>query len=542
MPQNNSQKKDKKYHKNFLYTAIVTGILTILVLGYFIFMLPSLYVDYTANENYNAIVEQHNRYLEDLTYENVVAKNPSCMSIDIPFANNSIVVTGKTFQTTITPKTPEMEALLSEIKTYFKEQITSFQNKDGNLSTNGFTSEFEEKATEWKDAFLSQVTFLDTMPFDLKTKSDIEAFNQNWEESSKIYYLNDNTIIMEAGVEDGDNHYTIYFGLTFTSEHVVLSYLPAMTPSMNQITPIVVRSLPMLIAVIVLFALVVSHLYSKGIVDPIIKLVKHTEAVKLSGNIKNAALPVKGKDEIATLIQTLNHLYEELDQNYNAMEHKNQELNEKNKSQEVFLRSSSHQLKTPISAALLLVDRMINRIGKYQETDTYLPEVKKQLLSMRKIVEDILYLSRCEESITMELVDITTLFDRQLSYYQIMLAEHKFQLVKEYSENSVVMTDSSLLLKVFDNLITNAIVHSKEGATITLVTKANQFEIHNSNAHINEELMPNIFEPFVSGNGSGHGLGLYIVNYYANKLAAKISVNNEKDGVMVKIVFPSPTH
>lgn len=67
----------------------------------------------------------------------------------------------------------------------------------------------------------------------------------------------------------------------------------------------------MILAVIILFALVVSSLYSKGMVDPILRLVKHTE-VPVCGSTENASLEVIGKDEIAHLIRTLNHLYEEL--------------------------------------------------------------------------------------------------------------------------------------------------------------------------------------------------------------------------------------
>lgn len=201
------------------------------------------------------------------------------------------------------------------------------------------------------------------------------------------------------------------------------------------------------------------------------------------------------------------------------------------------MRSSSHQLKTPIAAALLLVEGMINRIGKYQDVDAYLPEVKKQLLSMRKIVQDILYLSRCEESITLETVDLNVIIDRQLAYYQITLSEGNYTLVTDYSENSCVTTDANLLLKIFDNLITNAIAHSNEGAMITISTKPNQLEIYNSKAHIDATLMPNIFEPFVSENGKGHGLGLYIVSYYANILGVKVTISNVEDGVLAKLTF-----
>ena len=101
------------------------------------------------------------------------------------------------------------------------------------------------------------------------------------------------------------------------------------------------------------------------------------------------------------------------------------------------------------------------------------------------------------------------------------------------------MTDFNLLPKILDNLIVNAIAHSKEGAVITISTKPNQLEIHNNNAHIDEALMPDIFEPFVSGSGSGkgHGLGLYIVSYYAKLLGIKVTISNVKDGVLTKLIF-----
>lgn len=386
---------------------------------------------------------------------------------------------------------------------------------------------------------LYQVTFLDELPFTLNTESDSAFFEYYWEESTKFHYLSTDTFIIEAGVADGENHYTNYMGITFNSDRIVISYLPTMTPQMNEIRPIVLHSLPMLLAVIILFALVVSYLYSNGIVDPIIKLVKHTERVKRSGLTSNVALPVKGNDEIAMLIETLNGLYEELDKNYKSLENKNKELNMKNKRREVFLRSSSHQLKTPVAAALLLVDGMINQIGKYKDTNLYLPELKKQLLSMSKIVEDILYLSRSEENISLEKIDLNKFIANQLSNYEIPLAEGSFNLVTDYGINSVITTDTNLLTKIFDNLISNGIVHSKEGATITITTKANQFDIYNSHAHIDEDLMPNIFEPFISGShsGKGHGLGLYIVNYYANILGATVKIDNINDGVLTRVIF-----
>ncbi len=529
----------KLSHKNFFYTAIITSVLTVLVLGYFVFMLPSLYVDYMSNENYKAIVKQHTSYLQEGSYDLVPIKNFSCFTIDIPFSEESVVVTGKMFQMKITPSTDEMKALLSDVKSYVKLQMQAFHDDEQNLMEEEFSEELNDKVSQWKDILMTQTDFLEELPLDIEAKYQTSMFTDYWDESTKIYFYSEDTMIIEAGVSDGDNHYTNYMGLTFEGNRIVLSYLPTMTPQMNEITPIVIHSLPMLIAVIILFALVVSSLYSKGIVNPILELVKHVDNVKRSGISQNTSLPVKGNDEIGMLVRTLNELYEELNKNYASLRDINDELSEKNKRQEVFLRASSHQLKTPISAALLLVEGMMNQVGKYQDVKVYLPEVKMQLLSMRRIIEEVLYLRNCEEHISKETIDLTELVNSQLAHHQFALEEGKFTLIKDFQDPSYLTSDFSLLSKIVDNLICNAIVHSKEGATITIITKQNQLEIHNSGASIDETLMPNIFEPFVRGShqGQGHGLGLYIVTYYANMLGAKVKITNQMDGVLTKVVF-----
>lgn len=92
------------------------------------------------------------------------------------------------------------------------------------------------------------------------------------------------------------------------------------------------------------------------------------------------------------------------------------------------MRASSHQLKTPVAAALLLVEGMIGEVGKYKDTKAYLPEIKKQLKSMQKIVEDILYLNHCAEHIQKEKVDIKSLAEEAAAQYQIPIEEKQLKL------------------------------------------------------------------------------------------------------------------
>ncbi|MDZ7548917.1 ATP-binding protein, partial [Clostridium perfringens] len=100
-------------------------------------------------------------------------------------------------------------------------------------------------------------------------------------------------------------------------------------------------------------------------------------------------------------------------------------------------------------------------------------------------------------------------------------------------------TDYHLIYKITDNLITNAINYTNEKNAIEIILNENNIKIINYGAHIDEELLPNIFYAFVSSNSEsrGSGLGLYIAYYYSNLLGYKIEINNINSGVEAIVNF-----
>ena len=50
--------------KNLVYSLILAGIMLLFLVGYFIYMLPSLYVDYVMEQNLKSVKEQHNAYIK----------------------------------------------------------------------------------------------------------------------------------------------------------------------------------------------------------------------------------------------------------------------------------------------------------------------------------------------------------------------------------------------------------------------------------------------------------------------------------------------
>ncbi len=250
------------------------------------------------------------------------------------------------------------------------------------------------------------------------------------------------------------------------------------------------------------------------------------------------------------LADTLDDFYMQIKDSYRKLEEKNRELEEENCRQEIFLRASSHQLKTPVAAALLLVDGMINEIGRYRETKIYLPKVKEQLLSMRKIVEEILYLNRCAENRELQQTDVGGLTVRRLHAYQVELADRGISAVVSGEESFSLITDEMMIDQILDNLLSNAVKYTPRDGSIKIeLTACNaegkaEVRIENACAAIDEELLPHIYEPFVRGCHEGgpspdsHGLGLYIASYYAKKLGITLSVQNGENCVISVLIFP----
>ncbi len=527
--------------KNLFYSMALAGIMLIFLVGYFIYMLPSLYVDYVMEENLKSIRRQHEAYVEQGSYEGVSVRNSTaCISLEIPLEEDYVLVTGKAFSAEISFHDERMNQILDRCRELL---FLADAEEDGDL---------REEMGRFGDILEEVVQEDSSLPVSLNFRYLQDMEEEFYNESVKIHTYSDNLFITELSVEDASNRYTNYIAFEKTEERMIMSVLPVVAPDVDEIRPVVLQSLPMLGAVIFLLVLLSSRLYSKGIVSPVMELVRHTEEMKYDRNFSVRRLSEKRPDtgdEIQELADTLDDLYQQIKEGYCQLEEKNRELAEENRRQEIFLRASSHQLKTPIAAALLLVDGILNEIGRYKDTKVYLPRVKEQLLSMRKMVEDILYLNHCAEDMRIRQTDVGKLLEERLRSCQVALADKGIAV--DVPENMVfaAKTDEMIISQILDNLLSNAVRYTPEGGHIRIAYLetggcGRRILIENFGVTIPEELAPHILEPFVSGShqadSSGmrsHGLGLYIASYYAKKLGILLEVRNGEDSVAAELTF-----
>ncbi|MDE6313764.1 MAG: HAMP domain-containing histidine kinase [Lachnospiraceae bacterium] len=480
------------HRKNQIYSIILAVILLGFLVGYFIYMLPSLYVSYHMEQNLKSVEVQHRTYVETGSYDGIRLKNPTaCLSVRLPLEGDSIFLTSQSWKTEVTVKENYTKTILLELQQFLNKYHNGAFSTDQEKEQ--VSKEIEVMINHWKELIQTDVNNGSSLPVNLNIQftGNIE-YHTNY---TKVHMVSDELMIFEAVVEDDVNTYINYLAVENTESGMVFTVLPAMMPDMNEIRPVVFQSIPMLSTVILLIVLLFSQLYSKEILNPV----------------------------------------------YHELEEKNHALQKENERQEIFLRASSHQLKTPLSAALLLLDGMINQVGKYKDTSTYLPKTKEQLLSMRKVVEDILSLNHSRDHIKLQKIQIMPLVESKLQAYKVVMSDKQLKVSCIDADNTIIVTDECLFLQIMDNLISNAVKYTPFGEKIEIRISKTGILMENYGVTIPEDILPHIFDPFVSGNHepniSSHGLGLYIASYYAKQIDLSIHMKNCVESVMTTVNF-----
>ena len=160
----------------------------------------------------------------------------------------------------------------------------------------------------------------------------------------------------------------------------------------NETKGIVIEILPINLSICFIISSVVAFLYSKRFSTPIKKISEATEQMRLLE--RNAACKIRTKDEIGQLSQNINVLYQELLTSMDDLHAEIAHVSEVEQSKIDFMRAASHELKTPVSAVCTMLDSMILGVGKFGDTDTYLPVYKEKMLQLSFMIQEALDASK----------------------------------------------------------------------------------------------------------------------------------------------------
>lgn len=218
--------------------------------------------------------------------------------------------------------------------------------------------------------------------------------------------------------------------------------------------------------------------------------------------------------------------------------------------QKRFVSDASHELRTPLSIFFSSLELLESEDKEHLSplSQEVLDDLKSEALSMKELLEDLLFLARNDQkefslkrehfSLTDLVLSITRKFSRILPA--------AIQLNTNIEQNIQMYGDKNRIQELIYILLDNAIRYTKDGAISLSLEKAGNnmiITVQDSGVGINEKDLQRIFERFYRGDaaraGSGTGLGLSIAKSIVDLHHGTIKVKSEiGKGTIFYITFP----
>ncbi|MDH6364153.1 two-component system phosphate regulon sensor histidine kinase PhoR [Enterococcus sp. PF1-24] len=222
------------------------------------------------------------------------------------------------------------------------------------------------------------------------------------------------------------------------------------------------------------------------------------------------------------------------------------------KKQRDFVGNVSHELKTPVTSLIGFTETLLDGGKDDPETLTaFLEIMQKEAYRLQELIQDILQLSRDEQSTVYEevAIDLKAFIENVANSYQKTLTEKQLTLTVSGPTPYQLTTQIQLFQPIIKNLIENAIYYSSDQGAITItyqeLPQTVQIIVKDTGIGIEETEQERIFERFYrvdkarSRNSGGTGLGLSIVKEYVELLGGKITVNSQlQQGTTFTVELP----
>ena len=313
--------------------------------------------------------------------------------------------------------------------------------------------------------------------------------------------------------------------------------------SFTETRDVIFKILPYSMIISLIVAIIASYIYAKKITTPIKEICNVTkEMEKLN---KRAFCKVETEDEIGILAYNINSLYENLLDTITSLEEEIKNVSESEKIKVDFLRSASHELKTPLMSMHIMLENMLYDIGKYKNHYVYLEKCKDIVNELNKMVQEILDTSRLNtiDNENEKLLDLAYIVENVLDHYKIIAKSKNINIIVDLNDSFDVKVDDKVFTKAISNIISNAVNYTDEGKEIRIYIKDKKLTIENDCKPIPQEHLAHIFEAFYrvefdrNKNTGGNGLGLYIVQQILKMYKLNYSFKSILTGMSFEIDF-----
>ena len=270
---------------------------------------------------------------------------------------------------------------------------------------------------------------------------------------------------------------------------------------------------------------------------------------------KTTPLTIK-KDELGQLTASFQEMQQEI-------EEAREKIEQEQRQKEFMIASLSHDLKTPLTSIQAYAESL--RAGKLspEEQQDYLQVIEAKSDYMKQLLDDLMMFTLLQSpTYEMErvIVDGEEFFDMLLSDYEQISREKGFKATTTVYVTSAVRVNPKQLMRVVDNIVSNAWSYTNDGGTIQIsafehdtaphwftLPTANDvvyIAVQNTGATLTEEQCAQMFEPLHQLDESrsqvgqrGAGLGLSIAKQIIDKHDGTIQAVSSNNQITILITL-----
>ena len=191
-----------------------------------------------------------------------------------------------------------------------------------------------------------------------------------------------------------------------------------------------------------------------------------------------------------------------------------------------FIKDSTHELNTPITALMLSVNSPLVNSPKNLE------RIRLSASRVSAIHKDLIYLmlDNNKKQVVEELL-LNDIVKEELIYLTLLAEKKKIEIKVEYRDEIYFKIDKESFVRLIHNLISNAIKYNTVGGDIHVILKDKVMIIKDTGIGIPKEHQKGVYERFYRATHQvgGFGLGLNIVHKICQKYGIAIEFESKVD-------------
>ena len=190
-----------------------------------------------------------------------------------------------------------------------------------------------------------------------------------------------------------------------------------------------------------------------------------------------------------------------------------------------FIKDTTHELNTPISAILMSTENK-------NLSEKQIERVRISAKRVSEIYSDLtyLFLENKETIKNIQEFNLRDLISEQMEYLDLIATKKRVKINKNI-EDFDYKIDKDDFIRIFNNLVSNAIKYNKMGGIIDISLQNNILKISDSGIGIEKDKINDIYKRYyrATNEQGGFGIGLNIVSYICSFYKIKILVESQID-------------